>query len=182
MRFAQSVSTRSDNRPLAAPRDARVQLLTRDPFGAFVAAAVRERLQRITIVSPWISDLNGRERSLGDVIGHAEVHDAAVVLITRPAQSEAHALAVARVETMARGTVYLNPRLHAKLYVCEAARTGGLAVVGSANCTDSSASLDEIGVLLRPANGSRVIQQLGNGAVRLMSGGGPPYRLERDER
>ena len=46
-------------------------------------------------------------------------------------------------------------------------------MIGSGNATTSSTTLDEAAVLLRPANGSRIIPHLACTTINQLSGGGP---------
>ncbi len=167
MEFSYSVqSRRRDVTSSLSAMTARIHIVREDPFGAFTRAAAREEPSRVTIVSPWVSDDPRRLVTLHTLVRHAVRHDAAIVLVTRPAASEAHQAAIELVQEAGKSRVYLNPRLHAKLYVCESRRSGGLAVVGSANSTANSVFLDEIAVLLRPARGSNIINQLAGPTVR----------------
>jgi hypothetical protein len=120
----------------------------------------------VTIVSPWINDDCVRIVTLAALIRHAARHRAAIVVVTRPPSSETHAAAVKLVQDAPKARVYFNPRLHAKLYVCESRGDRGLAVVGSANGTGNSAFLDEVAILLRPERGSIIITELAGATVR----------------
>lgn len=167
MAYSHSVQRRTADVTMAIPAmRARVRIIRSDPFGAFAQASARQTPRRLTIVSPWINDDCDRQVTLAALIRHAEVHRAAVVVITRPPASGPHKRALELVRTASRSRIYLNPRLHAKLYVCESAQGGGLAVIGSANGTGSSASLHEIALLIRPDRGSAIISELAGATVR----------------
>jgi phosphatidylserine/phosphatidylglycerophosphate/cardiolipin synthase-like enzyme len=147
-------------------RRAHVQVTTGDVLGSFVAAVTRtrRRLRRLTIVSPWIS--YGEDFPLARLLQRAERDHAAVVLVTRPPTTESHAAAVEAVEANSRGRVFLNERLHAKLYVCQEHGAPGFAVVGSANMTSASAQLDELAIVIRPiGTGRRLISGLAGTSV-----------------
>jgi phosphatidylserine/phosphatidylglycerophosphate/cardiolipin synthase-like enzyme len=131
-----------------------------------VRAAVRQIPRRLTIVSPWINYESDCELTLSVLIRHAVRNRAAVVVITRPPTSAPHRRAVELVQAAPRSRIYLNPHLHAKLYICESAHGRGFAVVGSANGTISSASLDEVAILLRPEGASSIIRELAGPTVR----------------
>jgi hypothetical protein len=92
-------------------------------------------------------------------------------LITREPQSLAHARALEAITELPRVTVAYNPRVHAKLYISEEGRGRGVAVVGSGNATDSSRSLDEAGIVIRPSRGSGIIRHLAVTTVRQLEGG-----------
>lgn len=167
MSFTDSVQGRAADVTMLAPAiRARVRIIRSDPFGAFARAAAGQAPRRLTIVSPWINDECDRIVTLAALLRHAERHGAAVVLITRPPTTEPHERAVQLVRSTERSHVYLNPRLHAKLYICESGRGRGIAMVGSANGTGSSAALDEVAVLLRPERGSTIISELAGPTVR----------------
>jgi hypothetical protein len=149
----------------------------RDVFGSFVSAVILENPTRITLISPWLGDPeSGR---LGRVLAHAEEHGAAVLLVTRPPVSATHSAAITATASMRRGRVHLNAKLHAKLYVCESVDGRGVAVLGSANGTDRSAALDEVGLIIRPDRGSEIITHLGRHAARSLLGGGTAAGHER---
>jgi hypothetical protein len=145
---------------------ARIDIVRADPFGAFARAVARATPRRITIVSPWLNDGCERIVTLGGLVRHAARHHATIVLVTRPPASEAHARAIELVKSEAKSRVHFNPRLHAKLYVCEFGGQAGLAVVGSANGTGNSAFLDEVAVMIRPERESSVISELAGPTVR----------------
>ena len=147
---------------------ARVRVICGDPFSAFVRAAGRYRPCRITIVSPWLSDESSGP-GLRALIAHAQHHAATIVLLTRPPASEPHRRAVTHVHDAPGACVYLNARLHAKLYVCESAAGSGFAIVGSANATRASSYLDEVAILLRPERGSKIISELSGRVVRQLT-------------
>jgi hypothetical protein len=149
---------------------ARLRVIVRDPFGAFARSALIECPRRICVVSPWVCDRDIRVASLGRLAEHAAAHGAALVLVTRPPTSDHHQAAIELIRQLPGGRVFLNPRLHGKLYVCESGKGRGVAVVGSANCTDGSAWLDELGLLVRPERGSQIVHELGSRAVWSLMG------------
>jgi hypothetical protein len=147
-----------------------VRLITRDPFGHFTRVCLRERPRRITIVSPWLTDAEVRPSALSRLVAHAERLGAAIVVVSRPPRSELHQNAIDLVKATSRSRVRFNPRLHGKLYVCETGGRRGVAVIGSANGTASSAHLDEIALMVRPDHGSPLIGELASQGVRALSG------------
>jgi hypothetical protein len=146
-----------------------VQVITGDIFGLFAREALQARPKRLTIVSPWVDSDLANVPSLNELLGHAEQCRASVVLATRPLETPSHARAVASVLNYRRGRVFLDPSLHAKLYLCEEADGRGFAVVGSANMTDSSHRLRELAVVVRPQARSRVLADLGHQAVATLT-------------
>jgi hypothetical protein len=74
-------------------------------------------LRRLTVVRPWVS-YDGSS-PLPRLLRRAERDGAAVVLVTRSAASTSHAEAINAVASSSRGTVFINERLHVKLYLCQ---------------------------------------------------------------
>jgi phosphatidylserine/phosphatidylglycerophosphate/cardiolipin synthase-like enzyme len=147
-------------------RRAHVQVVTGDVLARFAAEIVRtrRRLRRVTIVSPWISDKAGAdlfERVLRRVVRD----DATLVLVTRPSSSADHSSAISRVENLKRGRVFLNHRLHAKLYLCEQEGEQGFAIIGSANMSASSSGLQELAVIIRPLARDGIIYSIAQAAM-----------------
>jgi phosphatidylserine/phosphatidylglycerophosphate/cardiolipin synthase-like enzyme len=153
----------------AACRHPDVRVLTGDVLDVFVRAALRAAdVRRISLVSPWVSDAASRG-ALGRLIAHARRSSAGIVLITRPPATAAHRAAIDLVRSYERGRVILDPQLHAKLYLCDVRVGRGVAVIGSANLTESSARLREVALLVRAAQDSRIIRQLSTGTLKTLA-------------
>jgi phosphatidylserine/phosphatidylglycerophosphate/cardiolipin synthase-like enzyme len=178
MRSAHTVPDQSVSRK-SAPRRAFVQVVTGDIFGLFARETLQARPKRLTIVSPWVDSDFARAPSLNELLDHAEQCKASVALATRPLETPSHARAVASVLNYRRGRVFLDPNLHAKLYVCEEADGRGFAVVGSANMTDSAQRLRELAVVVRPQARSRVLADLGDQAVATLTASAEGARRQR---
>lgn len=168
MSSAHTVPNPSDSRK-SSPRRAFVQVVTGDIFGLFAREVLQARPRRLTIVSPWVDSDLAHIPSLNEMLDHAERCKASVVLGTRPLETPRHARAIASILNYPRGRVFLDPSLHAKLYVCEEADGRGFAIVGSANMTDSSRRLRELAVIVRPQARSRVLADLGYQAVATLT-------------
>lgn len=139
-------------------RPALVQPVWGDVLGAFTAAALRARPQRICLVSPWITETDhGRLRLLAQ---HVDAHGAELVVVTRPSGSEATRRAMALARSARRHRILTSELLHAKLYVCQEPNGRGVALVGSANMTAGGTRWSEMGVLLRPTAASSLIDDL----------------------
>ena len=151
-------------------RRAHIQVTTSDVLEVFVGAVIRTRrpLQRLTLVTPWISYVDGGP--LSRLLRRAARDDAAVVLVTRSARAGSHAAAIDAVRGCRGGSVLVNPRLHAKLYVCEEVGGPGFAVIGSANMTSHSAHMDELGVMIRPTGLTPLIPRLARTSVSQLAG------------
>jgi hypothetical protein len=159
-------------------RSARVTVVRRDPFGAFARVALSLQPRRIILVSPWLSEGTGAYAPITSLIEHTVRHDAGLVLVSRPPANDSHATIVSKVRQVAHARVYLNPRLHAKLYICESRRGRGVALIGSANSTCGSHRLDEVALLVRPDRGSTIITELAGPTVRALMGAGQPVGKE----
>lgn len=153
---------------------AQVQILTGDVLAPFVECVVRgrRRVRRITVVSPWLSHEPGSSDAVTCLLERAGRDDAAIIVVTRPSINEAHQAAIDAVRLYRRGSVFLNARLHAKLYVCEEGQGRGLVVIGSANMTNGSRGLDEVAVLMRPLDRGALISRLSPTIIQLAHGRG----------
>ena len=103
--------------------------------------STRPGFVRLYLCSPWIG-LNDRNQTL---LIHA-LHSAQsrgerpeLLVLTRPSGDGSAPPGIAPLQEMG-ATVFLNPRLHTKLYIREPGRRGGysMAVVGSQNLTRSN--------------------------------------------
>jgi hypothetical protein len=166
MSSAHSVQRNPDGGTISPARRARLTVVRKDPFGTFARAALRHRPRRLVLVSPWLAEHGRRSPSLSAVLEHCERHGSSVIVVTRPPITRAHARALEMIETVSRSAVHLNPALHAKLYVCDCGSGQGVAVVGSANLSATSASLAEISLMVRPWRRSKIIQELSGPVVR----------------
>lgn len=165
--------------PYRAPlARASLRILAGDVLSGFSdeVGRCRGRVQRLTIVSPWVT-----HPVLERLLERADRDGALVLLVTRPGVSPSHVAAISAVELAAGGRVLLNRRLHAKLYICEEAAGRGFAVIGSANMTASSKGLDELAVLIRPVSGSHLISQFAPAAARLATGTAGRRRLSQPQ-
>jgi hypothetical protein len=138
-----------------------VQVIRGDVLATFADAITRTRppLRRVMIVSPWVSEAAGGGL-LGLITRRVLADQAALILITRPYSNEAHVSVIEAIRALPRGSVFTNPALHAKVYLCEQGGGRGFAVIGSANMTSGSARLVESAVLIRPLARSRIIAQI----------------------
>ena len=145
-------------------RNARVQLLLDDPFGAFMRITRGAAPRHILVASPWVSDAGrARDRAL-DLLGRARRHRAEFTLVTRSRATAGDVLA-REVDGYAKGHLLLNVALHAKVYLSvDEDRT--LLVVGSANITNGSAWLREAAVLLEFPPSRSIARSIG---AQLMS-------------
>lgn len=138
-------------------RRATVQVVWGDVIARFVAAALRSKPTHICLVSPWLSENDDAQVSV--LLTHARRNRAEVTLVTRPMAVAPESLA-ALVDRQHGARVLISNHLHAKLYVCQEGDGRGVAMIGSANLTAGAVRLAEIGLLVRPLVGSRIIDDL----------------------
>jgi phosphatidylserine/phosphatidylglycerophosphate/cardiolipin synthase-like enzyme len=103
----------------------------------------RPGFARLYICSPWISFNRRQEELLTNAIHlveRARGVSPEILIITRPAEKSGEAVpaSVARLHELG-ATIFLNRRLHTKLYIREPDISGGycMAIVGSQNLTKS---------------------------------------------
>jgi hypothetical protein len=181
MVFGGSVQGRSRRRKgrVAFPpsRPAAVRIVVGDAFGTFVREASMSRPLRVIIISPWISGQHLENESMPRLLKHIRKSGASLFVITREPETPTHASAIEALRLVPRATIAFNPRVHAKLFLAEEAHGRGVAVIGSGNATDSSTTLDEAGVVIRPLRGSGIIRHLALTTVQQLDGRSP--RLPR---
>lgn len=139
-------------------RKANVRIIYGDTLTAFTQGLRRCKPDRITIVSPWVS--SSPDGALFEVIRYAREEDSQVTFITRPPQGASDNRGIEGIRRLSSSIVILNSRLHAKIYICRKAGGDGFAVTGSANITDNSSRLIEVGVFLAPPRGSHLLSDL----------------------
>lgn len=137
---------------------ATVQPVWGDVLASFTSAALRSQPTRICLVSPWMRETDhGRFRLLAR---HADANRAELVVVTRPVTTADAQRAVDIVQSARSNRILIRDSLHAKLYISQEGDGRGVALVGSANMTAGGSRLAEVGVLLRPLGGSRLIDDL----------------------
>jgi hypothetical protein len=134
-----------------------------DILGRFVAATLMARPVKLCLVSPWLAETD--HDRLATLLGHARRHRAAVSVVTRPSAVAPNRALSKLFDRQPWLRILVNEQLHAKLYVCQEQDGRGVALVGSANLTAGGARLAEVGVLLRPLAGSRLIEDLASVAI-----------------
>jgi len=118
-------------------------------------------VQRLVIISPWITALEGERITLGDVVAKINSEKVRTTVIMRHPNKEALNQAAARIFGEDRFvTVYSNNELHAKVYVCRCSPYG-FALVSSANLSGRATRALEIGILIEgKGHGKRIIEDL----------------------
>jgi len=113
---------------------------------------------RLYFCSPWIN-LGRREQEMltHAVIAAEKRATPEILVLTRPANGEKVPAPLRDLQGLG-GTVFLNPRLHTKLYIREPDASGGytMAIVGSENLTRSRYL--ELGIRIN--NDGQIINQL----------------------
>jgi hypothetical protein len=129
-------------------RRASVRVLVDDIPGAFADVVLAARIEALTIVTPWITDGAGGCEAFGRIFDWSVTCDARITLITRaPHNNEPHLRAIQALLSTG-GRVFLNPDLHAKIFVAEFVSGSRAAVVGSSNLTAGSSDLLETALLV----------------------------------
>jgi hypothetical protein len=125
-----------------------VRVLGDDGFREFARVAVQGRSARIFVVSPWVSTPSSH-RELALISDHLERRRGELIVVTRVAgEGVSQRVAVQDLIDCPWTSVYELNNLHAKM--CLAELPGGrlAALVGSANVTNSSQRLREVGLLI----------------------------------
>jgi len=105
---------------------------------------------RLVVVSPWISPLDGRGWLFQEVCKKIKDRTIRTLVITRSPEKDWHKRAL-ELLMKSGAEVYTNEDIHAKIMICKMTdRRKSLAIVGSANLT-RSARFDniEVGVLIK---------------------------------
>lgn len=116
-----------------------------DFFERFLLAT---NVQRLVIVSPWITSLRGEKITLMDIIKKIRSENISTTIIMRhPTKEPINSNAVQTFCDNRNVTIYFNNELHAKVYVCRC-DPFGFALVGSANLSGQATRALEIGLLI----------------------------------
>lgn len=98
----------------------------------------RPGFRRLYFCSPWVGLDARQERMLAHAVFREEQRGGCpeVVVMTRPSDGEEGGRGLGIFRQL-NATIYVNPRLHTKLYIREPGASGGLpmAIVGSQNLT-----------------------------------------------
>jgi phosphatidylserine/phosphatidylglycerophosphate/cardiolipin synthase-like enzyme len=111
--------------------------------------AYRRTVFRIWLVSPWISAAPEADDPVLVILEAAKLRKCSVVVFTRPPDSHWHSSALKVLHASGLATIYVQQRLHTKLYIaeCDGFRA---AIVGSPNLTGSGDRRNfELGIELR---------------------------------
>ena len=146
--------------------------LTRSVKAAVVKNSVHEvfasRLRRagkfaktIVIASPWISSEGSGANTLKTITSVVQRHNVATYVFTRAPQNQAHRRALDTLAKCPSVEIVFNESLHAKIYACLAPYPYGFALLGSANMTDASSQLYEVGlIVLSTGGGEETVREL----------------------
>lgn len=139
-----------------------LRLETRRVMASFLETLARSHgLQRLFIVSPWISDFGAEGgMTFAQVLKRVKDDDATAYVVSRPPEESWHRVAIETIAATGKANIALVPSLHTKLY-CADTDQGSFALMGSANFTEKSLTNREIGVLLRDSGpGKKLVQDL----------------------
>ena len=118
-------------------------------------------VSELVVASPWITDHssdNGTVEQISGMIGKWRIP---TFVFTRPPESVAHMKALEILKTCPSLELIYNRYLHAKVYACVAPYPYGFALLGSANLTQGSERLYEIGLMiLSGGGGDHIVKEL----------------------
>lgn len=103
----------------------------------------------LTIVSPWISDLNNMKITLQEIINKIDHDEIGTYVITREplGRDKWHVKAIEMMKQSPNIAIYFNNNVHAKIYISENV-FHSFALLGSANLTKQGLMGHEIGLLI----------------------------------
>ena len=128
----------------------------------------------VVIASPWITSEGAGANTLKTITSVVRRHKIATYVFTRAPQAQAHRRALDTLAECPSVEIILNESLHAKIYACLAPYPYGFALLGSANMTDGSTHMYEIGLIVSSAGG-------GEETVRELASFGLDYLRTRPE-
>jgi len=121
----------------------------------------KNEVQKIIIVSPWISYGDNKKGSLLNIVSVIDAYKIPTYVFTRQPQNVTHTQAMNTLISCPYVEIVYNNNLHAKLYICVAPYPYGFAIIGSANLTVGSQDLYEIGLLIMAqGGGEEIVKQL----------------------
>jgi len=103
---------------------------------------------KLTIISPWISDMGEERYDLLSIVQKIERDKISTLVISRRPVEPWHSKAISILEASDFVQIRYNDNLHAKIYVCENARNPSFALLGSANLTSKGIFGYEAGVFV----------------------------------
>ncbi len=111
----------------------------------------------VVIASPWITGEGAGANTLKTITRVVNRHRVATYVFTRTPKTQAHQRALNTLAECPSVEIVLIESLHAKIYACLAPYPHGFALLGSANMTDGSINLYEIGLIVSSAGGGEEI-------------------------
>ena len=128
----------------------------------------------VVIASPWITSEGPGASSLKTITSVVRRNKITTYVFTRAPQTQAHRRALDALAGCPSVEIVLNESLHAKIYACLAPYPYGFALLGSANMTDGSSHLYEVGLIVSSAGG-------GEETVKELASFGMDYLRTRPE-
>lgn len=159
---------------VTAARTVRVSII-RNGIPRVFASRLRRaggNVERIIIASPWITEESGG--AITSIAASIKRRETPTLVFTRPPDSATHFRALDTLLACPTVELVYNTNLHAKVYACVAPYPHGFAILGSANLTQHSEQLYEIGLLVLAGGG-------GDEIVRELAGFGLDYLRTRPE-
>lgn len=142
-RVARVFATKSAGSPTANARAGALKIVRHDMTGLFFQTLCRTRsFDALYLCSPWLT-VSSRQR---DVLLRSLATQAArrgrpprVAVLTRPTVGTQLAPSGADLFRAVSGAIFVNSRLHTKLYICQSdSSLGSFAIVGSQNLSRSN--------------------------------------------
>ena len=146
-----------------------LKVATSKVIDAFLKQLSRsDRWNRISVVSPWISEFDeGTTIRFATFLRRLVDDGTTLYVTTRPPEETWHIDAIERIAETGRANIAFVRNLHAKLYTASTSN-GNFALMGSANFTRKSLVAEELGVLVNDyASGKKVVRHLQDEAFRI---------------
>ena len=138
-----------------------IKLFTTKVSGRFFSSVMtQKRINSLTIVSPWITDIQFEYGNIDLLLKKIEKEKINTYIITRSPEHKNHVAIINKLKNQFYIELSFNDTLHAKYYICESIPIN-FALIGSANMTYNSQNLLEIGVMVDGVRGGEgIVRQL----------------------
>lgn len=123
-------------------------------------------LSHVVLVSPWVSPFEGHPHSIDNLVECVNRYRIRTYVFMRPPRTDLECAVVAAFDKCPSAEVVVNPHLHAKVYGCAGPTPYGFAIISSANFTEASSQLYELGMLIVGIGaGTKIIEQISDFAL-----------------
>jgi hypothetical protein len=123
-------------------------------------------VSHVILVSPWISPFEGESHSIERLVFYLNKYFIRTYVFMRPPATVGdHAVAAAFTQCPS-AEIVVNPYLHAKVYACVGPTPHAFGIISSANFTETSAQLYELGMLVVGMGaGAKIVEQISDFAL-----------------